>query len=55
MTKSGLYKILCIIPKTYPNKIKNYRPTRDICAIYRKKSDKSLKDFVSIIKKVLNN
>lgn len=36
-------------------KIKNYRPTRDICAIYRKKSDKSLKDFVSIIKKVLNN
>lgn len=23
ITKSGLYKTLCIIPKTYPNKIKN--------------------------------
>lgn len=35
-------------------KIKNYRPTRDICAIYSKKSGKPLKDFVSIIKEVLN-
>ncbi len=36
-------------------KIKNYRPTRDICAIYSKKCGKYLEDFVSIIKNVLNN
>ena len=36
-------------------KIKNYRPTRDICAIYSKKCGKYLEDFVSIIKNVLKN
>lgn len=41
--------------KVVYKKIKNYRPTRDICAIYNNNCGKPLKEFVSIVKKVLNN